>query len=77
MSKKIMVLARAVVSAAFFALPAMSSATELHLEKNEPFNISGVGGELRAVGEPTITCTETRRHRQIRRRQHDNRHLEP
>jgi hypothetical protein len=59
MSKKIMVLVLAVVSAAFFALPAMSSATELHLEKAEPFSITGVGGELRAIGEPTITCTKT------------------
>jgi hypothetical protein len=59
MSKKIMVLALAVVSAAFVALPAMASATEIHYEPSEAFNISGVGGELRAEGEPTITCTTT------------------
>jgi hypothetical protein len=59
MSKKFIVLALAVVSAAFFALPAMASATELHLEPAEAFAIAGAGGELRAVGEPTITCTKT------------------
>jgi hypothetical protein len=62
MSKKIMVLALAVVSAAFFALPAMASAQEIHLEPAETFNITGPGGELRAVGEPTITCTGTSGH---------------
>jgi hypothetical protein len=59
MSKKMMVLALAVVSAAFFALPAMASGQEIHLEPAEAFNISGVGGELRASGEPTLTCTTT------------------
>jgi len=59
MSKKFMVLALAVVSAAFFALPAMASAQEIHLEPAEEFNIKGEGGELRASGEPTITCTTT------------------
>jgi hypothetical protein len=59
MSKKIMVLALAVVSAAFFALPAMASAEEIHWDTPEAFNISGAGGELRAASEPTITCTTT------------------
>jgi hypothetical protein len=59
MSKKMMVLALAVVSAAFFALPAMASALEDHLEPAEKFTVSGSGGELRTSGEPTITCTET------------------
>jgi hypothetical protein len=59
MSKKIMVLALAVVSAAFFALPAMASSEEIHWDNPEAFNISGTGGELRASGEPTITCTNT------------------
>jgi hypothetical protein len=62
MSKKIMMLALAVVSAAFFALPAMASATEIHYEPAETFTISGAGGELRAEGEPTITCTLTSGH---------------
>jgi hypothetical protein len=59
MSKKIMVLALAVVSAVFFALPAMASATEIHWSSTEKFTIAGPGGELRASGEPTITCTAT------------------
>jgi hypothetical protein len=59
MSKKIMVLALAVVSAAFFALPAMASAQEIHWEPAEKFSISGPGGELRAENEPPITCTAT------------------
>jgi len=59
MSKKMMLLALAVVSAAFFALPAMASAAELHYTEPEEFNISGSGGELRAEGEPTITCEGT------------------
>jgi hypothetical protein len=63
MSKKIMVLALAVVSAALFALPAMASAVELHLDPGttgETFAVAGpTGGELKAEGEPTITCTTT------------------
>jgi hypothetical protein len=59
MSKKFMVLALAVVSAAFFALPAMASAQEIHLEPAQSFTTSGPGGELQASGEPTITCTST------------------
>jgi hypothetical protein len=59
MSKKIMVLTLAVSSAAFFALPAMASAQEIHLEPAENFTIAGSGGEFRASGEPTITCTGT------------------
>jgi len=57
MSKKIIVFALAVVSAAFFALSAMASAQEIHLEPAEAFSISGPGGELRAAGEPTLTCS--------------------
>jgi len=57
-----MVLALAVVSAAFFALPAMASAQEIHLEPAETFTVAGSGGELRAEGEPTITCTGTSGH---------------
>jgi hypothetical protein len=59
MSKKIMVLALAVSSAAFFALPAMASAQEIHLEPAEAFTVAGSGDELRTSGEPTFTCTKT------------------
>jgi hypothetical protein len=59
MSKKMMLLALTVVSAAFFALPALASAQELHLEPSEAFAITGPEGELRAESEPTITCTTT------------------
>jgi len=62
MSKKMMMLALAVVSAAFFALPALASAEELHLDPGnagEEFSVAGEGGELRAEGEPTITCSGT------------------
>jgi opacity protein-like surface antigen len=61
MSKKMMLLALAVVSAAFFALPAIASAQEIHLEpgNGETFNVSGGAGELRAESEPTITCETT------------------
>ncbi len=61
MSKKMMLLALTVVSAAFFALPAIASAQEIHLEpgNGETFKVSGTGGELRAEGEPTVTCEGT------------------
>jgi len=59
MSKKMMLLALAVVSAAFLALPALASAQEIHSEPGEAFSVSGAGGELRAEGEPTITCSGT------------------
>lgn len=61
MSKKMMLLALAVVSAAFFALPAIALAQEIHLEpgNGETFSVSGTGVELRAEGEPTVTCTGT------------------
>ncbi len=61
MSKKMMLLALAVVSSAFFALPAVASAQEIHLEpgNGETFTLSGLGGEVRAEGEPTFSCTGT------------------
>jgi len=59
MSKKMMLLALAVVSAAFFALPAIASAQEIHSEPGEAFTVNGAGGELRAEGEPTVTCSGT------------------
>jgi hypothetical protein len=59
MSKKMMLLTLAVVSAAFFALPGMAVAQEIHFEPGEAFTASGGGGEFRVSGEPTITCTAT------------------
>src|SRR3954451_13668341 len=61
MSKKIMLLALTVVSAALFALPAMASANELHVEgaTGKAFSGNGAGGNIQATGEPTITCTKT------------------
>ena len=61
MSKKIMLLALAVVSAALFALPAMASAAENHIEgaTGKAFTGTGEGGNLSAEGEPVITCTKT------------------
>ena len=61
MSKKIMLLALTAVSAALFALPAVASAQEIHFESatNQNFTVTGPAGELRASGEPTITCEST------------------
>jgi hypothetical protein len=57
MSKKILLLALAV--AAMFALPAVSSAQEIHLDNVEEFTGHGPKGSLVASGEPTIECTAT------------------
>ena len=61
MSKKIMLLALMVVSASLFALPAMASAAENHIEgaTGKAFTGSGAGGNLQAEGEPTINCSST------------------
>ena len=56
MSKKMMLLALAVVSAAAFALPAGASAAELHLTNVTKFSGTFNGGTLSAKEEPTITC---------------------
>ena len=56
MSKKIMLLALAVTSMAMFALPAVSSAKEIHLEGIKTFTGDATAGSLEAEGEPTITC---------------------
>jgi hypothetical protein len=60
--KTIMLLALAVVSAAMFALPAVASAGEWKMDcpggkATCEFTTSGGHAELRAVEEPTITCT--------------------
>lgn len=59
MSKKTTFFALVVASAGFFALPAGAFAQEIHFEPAEAFSISSAGGELRAEGEYTFTCTET------------------
>jgi len=56
MSKKLMLLALAVVSAAAFALPAGASATEIHLTNATGFSGTAGKGSLTAEGEPVITC---------------------
>ena len=56
MSKKIMLLALAVASMAMFALPAASSAKEIHLEGISEFTGDTTAGSLFAEGESTITC---------------------
>jgi len=55
MSKKTM-LALAVASMTMFALPAASSAQEIHLEGILSFSGDATAGNLTAEGEPTITC---------------------
>ena len=56
MSKKMMLLALVVASAAMFALPAAASATEIHLDNVEEFSGTAGAGALTAAGEPRITC---------------------
>ena len=58
MSKKMMLLALAVVSAAAFALPAGASAQEIHLTNVTSFSGTFGTGTLTAEGEPVITCGE-------------------
>jgi hypothetical protein len=59
MSKKIILVALVAVNATFLALPAFASAQEIHVEPAEAFTVSGLGGEIRAGGEPAVTCTNT------------------
>jgi hypothetical protein len=59
MSKKMMVLALAVVSAALFAMPAVASAQTWHLDTTSSFSVSGPGGQLTSTAGITITCTGT------------------
>jgi hypothetical protein len=56
MSKKMMLLALAVASMTMFALPAASSAQEIHLEGITSFSGDATAGTLVAFEEPTITC---------------------
>lgn len=57
MSKKTIVRGAVMVTVAIFALPAVAAAQEIHVEPAEAFNVTSPGGEVRAVGEPTVTCT--------------------
>ena len=61
MSKRIMLLTLAVAGAALFALTAIATANENHIEgaTGKAFTGTGAGGSLTAEGEPTITCTST------------------
>jgi hypothetical protein len=59
MSKKTMLLALMVASAAMFALPAAASAQEIHLEGVTSFEGTGGAGSFTAEGEPTFTCEST------------------
>jgi hypothetical protein len=56
MSKKMMLLALAALSAAAFALPAGASAAELHLTNVTKFSGTFEGGTLTAENEPVIKC---------------------
>jgi hypothetical protein len=58
MSKKMMLVALAVVSAAWFAIPAIAWAQEIHLEpgNGEAFEINGGPCEIRSETEATHTC---------------------
>jgi hypothetical protein len=59
MSKKMMLLALAVVSAVIFVLPAAASANWGVTPGNAEFSGSGPDGSLFASGEPTIRCAGT------------------
>ncbi|HYQ79792.1 MAG TPA: hypothetical protein VEP91_11855 [Solirubrobacterales bacterium] len=60
MSKKMMVLALGVVSAAFFALPTMAFAETLHLSATTTFSIaSSATTNLTTTEGPSISCTST------------------
>ena len=56
MSKKMMLLALAVASVTMFALPAASSAQEIHKTGVSSFSGDATAGSITAEGEPTITC---------------------
>lgn len=59
MSKKMMLLALAVVSAAAFVLPAGASAAELHLTNVTSFSGTFASSTLTVNGEPVVTCENT------------------
>jgi len=62
MKNKMMLLALAAISAVMFVLPAVASAGEPKIDPASgkfplSFTSTGTHGELRATGEPAITCT--------------------
>jgi hypothetical protein len=58
MSKKMMLLAISVVSAAFFVMPAVASATSAHLSATSAFTVTPNGvTELETTGGEKITCS--------------------
>jgi hypothetical protein len=59
MSKKMMLLALAAVSAAMFAMPAVASATPNHISATTAFTVHGPAGALNTTTESTktVTCT--------------------
>jgi hypothetical protein len=59
MSRKMMVLALTVVSAAFFALPAVASAQSWHIAQATSFSVTGSGGTLTPTSGANVTCTST------------------
>jgi hypothetical protein len=59
MSKKMMVLALAVASAALFALPAVASAQSWHLSQTTTFSVTGGQGKLTATDGTSVTCSST------------------
>jgi hypothetical protein len=59
MSKKTMVLALAVVSAALFALPAVASAQSWHLSATTSFSVTGAGLNWSTTDGTTFACTST------------------
>jgi|SRR6476620_6928459 len=59
MSKKMMALALAVVSAALFALPAVASAQSWHLSQAVAFSVTGSGGTMTSTEGASIQCTST------------------
>jgi hypothetical protein len=59
MSKKMMVLALAVASAALFALPAAASAQSWHLNSTTTFSLTGAGGKLTSTDGLVVSCTST------------------
>src|SRR6476620_5904040 len=59
MSKRIIGLALAVVSAALLALPPLASAETLHIDQITTFSVSGSGGTLTSTEGGSVTCTKT------------------
>lgn len=59
MSKKMMLLALTVASAALFALPAVASAQSWHIAQATSFSVTGSGGTLTPTTGSNVSCTST------------------